>query len=122
MARILIVDDDADIRSFLTRKLTQARHEVREAENGIDASRILRKERFDLVITDIIMPDKEGLQTIMELKSTTHPHLKIIAMSGGGIGSARDYLHMARELGADATIAKPFSLDDLLGKIAELTG
>jgi DNA-binding response OmpR family regulator len=121
VARILIVDDDEGIRSFLTRKLTQAGHAVREAENGAVASRIMRGEPFDLIITDIFMPDKEGLETIMELKGTTTPDLKIIAMSGGGIGPADEYLSIARRLGADSTISKPFSLEELFAKIAALT-
>ena len=120
MARILVVDDDEAVRSLLKRKLGKAGHEVSTAESGVAASQLLRESVFDLTITDIIMPDKDGLETIIELRGKNWPGMKIIAMSGGGIGLARDYLSVARQLGADATIAKPFDFDDLLNTISSL--
>jgi DNA-binding response OmpR family regulator len=120
VARILVVDDDEGIRSFLKRKLGQAGHDVSAAESGVAASQLMRESHFDLAITDIIMPEKDGLETIIELRATKCPSMKIIAMSGGGIGLAKDYLHVARQLGADATIAKPFDFEDLLNIISSL--
>lgn len=114
MARILVVDDDQGIRSYLRRKLADAGHEVSEAENGLAAARIMRDDRFTLVITDIIMPEKEGIETIMEFRKK-YPEIKIIAMSGKG-----NFLKMAQHLGADATLAKPFDFDDVLRAVASL--
>jgi DNA-binding response OmpR family regulator len=120
VARILVVDDDEGVRSLLTRKLGMVGHEVSTAESGVGAARLAKASHFDLMIIDIIMPDKDGVETIMEIRKTSSPGMKIIAMSGGGIASATDYLYIARQLGADATIAKPFDFDDLLSTIASL--
>jgi len=101
------------LRRLLNRVLVQVGYDVVEAANGLEGLEIQRQEHFDLVLTDLIMPEKEGLETIQELRKR-RADLKIIAMSGGGRGSGLDYLVMARQLGADRVLAKPFSNQELL--------
>ena len=112
MASILIVDDDPDIRSLLRIMLNVRGHDVKESENGSLAVKEVQRQHFDLVITDLIMPDKEGIETIIELRKN-HSDIKIIAMSGGGLGRQQDYLAMAQKLGATRTLEKPFGIKEL---------
>lgn len=113
MAKILIVDDEEQLRDVLKTVLQDEGHEVVEADNGNAAMEQFRQTPTELIITDIVMPDKEGLETIIDFRRT-YPHVKIIAMSGGGRTSPQDYLDMAKKLGAAEVIAKPFSIDDFL--------
>ncbi|MEQ8225957.1 MAG: response regulator, partial [Candidatus Eremiobacterota bacterium] len=114
-------DDEKNFRKALMKLLTKAGYEVMEASDGREGI-ILQKERaFDLVITDIIMPEKEGIETIIELRKS-FPDLKIIAMSGGGSMRSGTYLEVADALGADCTIEKPFSKNKILSVIKELIG
>ena len=113
MKRILVVDDEAQIRTMLTQLLEQEGYEVQTAENGEDGFNLVRKQVFDLVITDMIMPVKDGLKFIMELIKD-YPDLKILAISGGGAIKADRYLTMAGYLGDIATLEKPFKRDRLL--------
>jgi DNA-binding response OmpR family regulator len=113
MAKILIVDDEEQLRDVLKTVLQDEGHDVVEAGNGNAAMEQFRQTPTDLIITDIVMPDKEGLETIIDFRRT-YPHVKIIAMSGGGRSSPQDYLDMAKKLGATEVIAKPFSIDDFL--------
>lgn len=108
MARILVVDDEELIRYTMREILEEFGHEVVDAKNGNECLTLQKESPFDLVITDIIMPEKEGLETITELKRT-YPELKVIAFSGGGRTRHLDYLEKAKELGADEIIAKPFT-------------
>lgn len=117
MAKILVIDDEELARYTVVTILRSAGHEVSEAENGDWGLRQLRSQPADLVITDIIMPEKEGIGTILELKQR-HPHVKIVAMSGGGRTVNLDYLGKAQKLGAHAAIAKPFTKDELLTVVA----
>ncbi len=119
MANILVVDDNIAFLEIQTEFLRRAGHEVTPATNGIEAMNRADSQAFDLVITDLIMPDKEGVQVIMELRKK-HPGVKIIAMSGGGRVNAEDYLAIARRLGAAKTLSKPFTGDELLGAVAEV--
>ena len=112
MAKILLVDDDPDIRALLKIMLKVRGHDVEESENGTLAVQAVNTQVFDLVITDLIMPDKEGIETIIELRKN-HPEIKIIAMSGGGLGRQQDYLSMAQQLGAARTLEKPFGVKEL---------
>ena len=121
MARVLVVDDDAEIRQLLQLALTQAGYEVAEAADGVEACRVQREEPADLVITDIVMPEKEGLETIQDLRRDT-PHVKIIAISGGGCSTADNYLSMATAFGADASLEKPFRIAELLAELQRLIG
>ncbi len=119
MANILVVDDNIAFLEIQTEYLRRAGHDVTPATNGIEAMNRVDSHRFDLVITDLIMPDKEGVQVIMELRRK-HPGIRIIAMSGGGRVNAEDYLAIARRLGAAKTLSKPFTGDELLGAVAEV--
>ena len=116
MAKILIVEDDDEVRDVLKTLLREEGHEVFEASDGNEAMEQFRLMPADLVILDIVLPDKEGLETIIDLRRT-HPNVKIMAMSGGGRTSPQDYLDMAKRLGAVEVIAKPFSIDDFLRSV-----
>lgn len=118
MASILIIEDDDAIRSLLVTFLSAAGHTVREAADGNEGLRQYRAQPADLVITDMVMPEKEGLGTIMELRRE-YPQARIIAMSGGLAHNAGLYLHMAERLGAVRIMRKPFRLDELETIIAE---
>lgn len=113
MAKILVVDDEELARFTLREILETAGHEVVEAVNGKEAIASQAADPFDLIITDIIMPEKEGVETIVELKRD-NPSLKIIGISGGGRTRNLDYLTLAEELGAEKILAKPFSGDELM--------
>lgn len=119
MKRILLVDDDEDFRRLLRETLETAGYYIETAAEGAEALKLYQRHIFDLVVTDIIMPGKEGLETIVELHGL-NPALKIIAMSGGGCLEADGYLEMAHELGASKTIAKPFTPDEILESVAGL--
>ena len=113
MTRIMIVDDEELARFTLREILEEAGYEVAEARNGNECLSFQRQSGFDLIITDIIMPEKEGVETIIELKRD-YPNLKIIAISGGGRTRNLDFLKLAEEYGADQILSKPFSDDQLL--------
>jgi CheY-like chemotaxis protein len=109
MARILVVDDAPLVLESLSNALASRGHTVVVAPNGVVGMRKFTEESFDLVITDIIMPEKEGIQLIMEMRRKT-PDIKIIAISGGDRTANVEYLNMASKLGADAILAKPVRL------------
>ncbi len=113
MARILIVDDENEIRDMLRQMFEREGFEVVEASDGKEALKIFREEQTDLVITDIIMPEQEGLETIIKLKKE-FPKVKIIAMSGGGIIEPEPYLNMAEKVGALRTFTKPVKRQEIL--------
>lgn len=109
MARILLVEDEAEIRDLLLLTLVGFGHSVVPARHGAEALQLFHCDHFDLLITDLVMPGTEGMEVIAELRRR-RPALKIIAISGGGkIGTAADYLHVARRLGAAKVLEKPFS-------------
>lgn len=112
MADILIIDDDDVFRDVLASALEHAGHVVRQATNGIEGLQKFHQQPAELVITDIVMPEKEGLDTIRDLRRE-FPKARIIAMSGGLAHDPRLYLHMAEKFGAQAVLAKPFALEDL---------
>jgi len=113
MASVLVVDDE-ELARFTIREILEAEgHSVVEAKNGNEAIAQFNKEQTDIIITDIIMPDKEGIETIIELKRD-HPNVKIIAISGGGRTRNLDFLELAKRYGADSALAKPFSEDELI--------
>lgn len=119
MARILLVDDDSQLLSILKTVLNLEGHEVFLASDGVEALHLIDAGPFDVVLTDLIMPDKEGLEMIQEIRAG-RPDLKIIAMTGGGYGSAATYLSWARAFGVQQTLMKPFSREELLVAIREL--
>ncbi len=94
MKKILVIDDDNDFRRMLCAKLTKSGFAVVEAENGVEGIRRFTENEVDLVVTDIIMPEKEGMETILELKKID-PALKIISVSGGGRSAPEDYLSVS---------------------------
>ncbi|MFH0957451.1 MAG: response regulator [Pseudomonadota bacterium] len=119
MAKVLIVDDEESITSLLRQAFDMNGFEVIEASNGMEAVRIFREGGIDLVITDIIMPDKEGLESIMDFKEID-PNVKIIAMSGGGRLEPHSYLQMAAKFGAKKVFQKPLSISLLIEAAREL--
>lgn len=119
MARILIADDDQQVRVMLKMTLERAGYEVFEAEDGNEAVKKFKSEKPDLVVTDIVMPEKEGIETIMELRALD-PNVQIIAISGGGRINPEDYLNWAKKFGVQKTFIKPVDRDLLLESVAEL--
>lgn len=119
MKRILLIDDDELLRRMLRIALRHCGYEVAEAGDGRQGLKLHRSAPADLVVTDLIMPEQEGLETIQEFRRH-HPTVKIIAMSGGGRFCARGVLPAAKFLGADRTFEKPFANQDLLAAIREL--
>ena len=113
MQGILIVEDDAELREMIKTALVRRKFTIMEASNGKEAVTHFKPLVTDVVITNIVMPEDDGLGVIMKLKSVK-PKLKIIAMSGGGKASPRHYLDLAKALGANATIIKPFQINDLI--------
>src|SRR5438477_953392 len=111
MARILVIDDEQPIRELLRHVLEKEGHEVVEAQDGKDALRLAEQSPPDLVITDIMMPEQDGLEVIRALRRES-PDLKMLAISGGGLLRSRA-LHVANLLGAFDTLQKPFALDVL---------
>jgi CheY-like chemotaxis protein len=119
MAGILIVEDDNDLREMLKNSLARRKYTILEASNGKEAISKFKPSIVDLVLTDIIMPDEDGLKVIMRFRELK-PEIKIIAISGGGKAGPGNYLNMARALGADEVFSKPFSINSLLLKIDEI--
>jgi DNA-binding NtrC family response regulator len=118
MADILIIDDDRQMRRLLMRILTGVGHTVRQAENGRDGVESFARQRADMVITDIVMPDMEGLETILSLRRE-NPTLPIIAISGG---TDPVYLRAAASLGATGSLRKPFAPTALLELVEAMLG
>jgi DNA-binding response OmpR family regulator len=116
MARILVIDDDPDIRAFLEEILKPAGHEVILAADGREGMERYRTSPADLVITDLYMPNQEGLETIRELR-TCFPEVAIIAMSGRT--AALTMLSVAQKFGAVEVLRKPFSADELIAAVEE---
>jgi CheY-like chemotaxis protein len=112
LPRILVVDDSADMRASLSYLLRMLGYEVEAAADGNAALAAHRAQAFGTVITDIFMAGKEGLETIAAFKREW-PFVRVIAMSGGGERAKNDYLRAAMQIGADATLQKPFSLEHL---------
>jgi DNA-binding response OmpR family regulator len=118
-ARILVIDDDPQIREMLRNLFTIAKYEVLVAPDGDEALKLHRANPADLIVTDIVMPEKEGLETILEFRRH-FPAVRIIAISGGGKIGPHDYLNTAKAMGAQKTFAKPFSLRELLAAVREV--
>jgi len=131
MGSILIIDDEQDIRDALLMVLESVGHDVKVASNGDEAVELQRREPADLIITDIIMPGKDGVDTIKEIRQE-FPGTRIIAISGGGGVQSADYvpqaitttayLAAAKQAGADMVITKPFERKDLIQAVADMFG
>jgi CheY-like chemotaxis protein len=122
MKRILVIDDDDEIRTMISEVLDRSGYETAQAANGNEGMILHRQRPADLVITDIFMPEKEGVETIRELKTLT-PSLKIIAISGGApsLDKTRT-LNFAGLLGADLTLSKPVVLGELIDAVKSIIG
>jgi CheY-like chemotaxis protein len=121
MASILVIDDDRQFRKYLVQVLTREGHEVREAQDGFAGIESAKAHRPDLVIADILMPERDGLEVIREVKRDS-PDSKIIAISGGGSQVHVDFLPAAKKLGATAILYKPIEPEALLKCIEESLG
>jgi CheY-like chemotaxis protein len=119
MAHILLIEDDDGVRVMLRDTLVHYGHEVTEARNGREGLELYFQIKPDLLITDIVMPEKEGLELLMELRKR-HQHAKVIAISGGGQKQRADYLQMARLMGAAQVLAKPFGNEALRAAVADV--
>jgi DNA-binding response OmpR family regulator len=116
--RILLIDDEALVRNALQRVLERAGYEVVTAPDGQKGVQLFQELRPDLVITDIIMPDKEGIQTTLEIRAL-QPDARIIVISGGGRTRSREFLKLAQQLTGAEILAKPFEAAELLTKIRQ---
>ncbi len=121
MNRILIIDDDRDMRTIINEILSLQGYVTSLASDGSEGVRLFKAGSFDLVITDIIMPGQEGIETIIEIKNFKSK-IKIIAISGGGRINAEDHLSVASRVGADATLTKPFRSHELIEIVEKLIG
>lgn len=123
MARILVIDDEEDLRVLVRQALESDGHEVIPATNGAEGLALQRKRPADLVITDIFMPEADGIETIHEIKKD-FPRVKVIAMSGGGRGSSmlQSVLTTASALGIDSFLRKPFDFSTLLQSVRQVLG
>ena len=119
MAQILLIDDDTPLRAIMREALAHFGHTVIEASNGSEGLELFKKSAVDLVITDIIMPEKEGLEVLMELRKQPNP-VKVIAISGGGSTGKVEYLHIAKLMGASSVLSKPFSVFALIAAVNDL--
>lgn len=114
--KVLLVDDNEHLRPLMKRLLEAQGNMVFEAANGVEAMSFLHAAGVDLVITDIIMPEKAGIETIVEIRRK-YPHIRILAISGGGWMEPEAYLETAREMGAHETLAKPFSREAFIDAV-----
>lgn len=118
-AKVLVIDDDEIVRMTLRVILQRENCIVIEAKNGNQGVAMYKQENPDIVITDILMPDKEGLETITEIRAC-NAKVKIVAMSGGGNTKNMSFLKMAQKVGADQVINKPFKADEIPTLVADL--
>jgi CheY-like chemotaxis protein len=119
--RILVVDDNDDVLLSMNALLEDAGYQPVSARGAREAIELQCRQPADMVITDIFMPDQDGLETIVELRERW-PRLKIVAMSGGGDVARQDYLEVAQHAGADAMLRKPFAPQELLKTVERLIG
>lgn len=119
MAKILVVDDDTLVRTSLSYALEDAGHQVVQAGNGDEGLAALNRETFDAVVLDILMPEREGIETIREIRKTWAA-LPVLAISGGDKTGWSDFLRMASVLGANDSMAKPFTASDFVDRVMRL--
>ena len=122
MANILVVDDEEPIRALVGKILLKDGHQVMEAENGQHACDTYEDADIDLIVTDLVMPEKNGIEMMIQLKKS-HPSVKLIAISGGsGFSGQIDLLSVAKLLGAKHVIKKPFSVDQIRDAVNDTLG
>lgn len=119
--KVLIIDDDAVFRGAMSKALKQGGYETIIALDGMEATRTIEVEKPDIIVTDLFMPNKEGFELIQEVR-LVDPAIKIIAISSDGLAGYSSYLKMAKAFGANAILQKPFTADQLLSTIEELSG
>lgn len=118
--RVLVIEDDEVIRQMICMILAEEGYETVQASNGREGLQVLSvSPAFSLVITDMLMPEKEGIETIREIRKD-FPGTRILAISGGGICIPESYLNLARAMGADGTLSKPFGRHELLAAVASV--
>ena len=117
--KILLVDDEEAIRKMIRAVLGNELYEYGEATNGLEAQAVLEKQHFDLIITDVIMPDCDGIELVIAIRRK-QPDIKVIVMSGGGRVRAGHYLDLAGKLGAAKVFEKPFDTAALRQTVKEL--
>ena len=118
--RVLVIDDNADIRETLRWLLEDEGYAVSAAANGREGLKAQRNEPADIVVTDIFMPEQDGIETLWMFREE-FPSVPIIVMSGGGMPGATDYLSIARELGAQKTLTKPLDPQELIDVVGQIT-
>ncbi|NTU93512.1 MAG: response regulator [Chlorobiaceae bacterium] len=117
---ILVIEDDEDIRQMICEILEEEGYDTLQAANGLEGIEMLRKhQEIGVIVTDLLMPEKEGIETITDIRKD-YPRLRILAISGGGICIPESYLSLAKAMGADATLSKPFGTQELLDAIENL--
>jgi DNA-binding response OmpR family regulator len=121
MESVLIIEDDEFVMNMLKQTFEREGYDVGTAADGRAGLNLYRDRPFDVVITDLIMPDMEGIETISTLRRDD-PDVRIIAISGGGRNSPEDYLYLAKKLGAARTFPKPVDRNELLAAVKELIG
>jgi len=119
MTRILVIDDEESVRTVLRQMLEKEGYEIEDAEDGAVGLKLLHEHLPDLIITDLFMPEKEGIETMIEVRKH-FPQVKIIAISGGGRMGKLDLLPMAESFGAQRTLAKPFERQELLETVKDV--
>ncbi len=119
MIKILVIDDDELVKNMISSVLRKNNFEVVSASNGVEGVNVAKKVEPNIVLTDMLMPDKEGVETIIEVKQAL-PEVKVIAMSGGGQEKNMTFLQMAKKVGADCVLQKPFKPSDLVSMIKEM--
>jgi two-component system response regulator MprA len=118
---VLVVDDDASLRDAMSRALRARGYAVNEAVDGKQALRMLQADPPDVIVTDVLMPNRDGIELLTGAK-TSHPAVRILVITGRRRIGELDLLELAVGLGADETLAKPFSTDDLIAKVERLAG
>lgn len=117
--QVIVADDDASIRLLATRALSAEGFTVRNAADGLEAIKAMEAMPASILVTDIIMPNREGVETIIEVRRRW-PATRIVAVSGGGRLAPEQFLDLAGEFGADATLPKPFSMSQLVKTVKSL--
>ena len=117
MAKILVMDDDENILLLFRETLAHLGHTLYYAQNGIEGSEIIRHEDFDVIFVDILMPDKDGVEVILEMRESVHPGPPIVAMSGTGA----EFLPIVKDLGVTSTLLKPLTRERILAALLDLS-
>ena len=119
MARILVVDDDPTMRALLRKRLESVGHEIDEAEDGVEGVRAIRRGGVDLLVTDVLMPEKGGIEALMEIREE-YPDLKVLIVTGHSPTESEAFQNVARQFGAARVFTKPLDFDAFLAAVSEL--